>query len=402
MQKDLGHLWWNGVRRIGRAQRNQGKKLVRKLLKASRTKPEAKPRAKPGTVLSRASGATARRVPAPTPIKSSGTWARFSHSSSFLDGIVPRRRMTYWLFVPAGLKQSPMPLVVMLHGCEQSATQFAQGTRMNLLAGKKGFAVLYPQQSVRANPQRCWNWYDKATQCGGGDVRMIAGVILKVLEKFPIDRSRVYIGGMSAGAAMANIVALHYPQLIAAVGLHSGAVFGAAHSPLGAIMVMQRGAGPADEFAMHDTIGDAENPTRMPAILIHGRRDYVVRSVNMTQVAQRFRVMNELSGKGSEPVIREHPRVVGKSRSRNAYTFHDYYDQRKLMLRVCEISELGHAWSGGDASLRFNDGDGPDASLLMWNFFAGHQRLTPIQAAEVLPGKARFPLLGGSPRSVID
>lgn len=175
MLKSIRRLWWNGVKRIGRAQQSQNKKLLRSLLKVSKIKPIAKPkaksRAKPRTSLARPSRALAKPVAALISSQPDGLWGRSYHSSTIVDGIVPLRRMEYWLYVPDGVKKSSMPLVVMLHGCEQSATQFAQGTRMNLLASKKGFAVLYPQQSSKANSHRCWNWYDKATQDGAATSR---------------------------------------------------------------------------------------------------------------------------------------------------------------------------------------------------------------------------------------
>ena len=136
-----------------------------------------------------------------------------------------------------------LPLIVMLHGCDQTATLFAQGTRMNQLAEAAGYAVLYPQQAVSTHPHRCWKWYDRATQQGGGDVPMIVGIINKVIASYPIDRSRIYICGISAGAGMANIVALNHPELFAGLGLHSGPIFGAGHSTIGALAVMQHGAG---------------------------------------------------------------------------------------------------------------------------------------------------------------
>ncbi|WP_394777961.1 alpha/beta hydrolase family esterase, partial [Undibacterium sp.] len=153
--------------------------------------------------------------------------------------------MRYWLYLPNAAPSSApssaagKPLLIMLHGCEQSAGDFSEGTRMNQLAGDKGYAVLYPQQSLQAHANRCWKWYDPPTQRGAGDIALIAKMIRDTIEKHAIDPRRVYVCGISAGAAMAQILALTHPDLIAAVGMHSGPVFGVSRTPMGAYGVMQ-------------------------------------------------------------------------------------------------------------------------------------------------------------------
>lgn len=301
-------------------------------------------------------------------------WLASYFSSFEVDGILPARRMRYWLYLPENAPVSPLPLVVMLHGCEQTASEFAQGTRMNSLAEKKGFAVLYPQQSRTAHPHRCWAWYKRAIQNGDGEAKMIAGMIEKVVRINELDGSRVYLAGLSAGAAMANIVALNYPHLIAAVGLHSGTVFGAAYSRMGAYNVMQYGASHLIDAAIHSAVKKCSAFPVMPAILIHGRQDTIVRPVNLMQLTRQFKLLDHLSVENREPIVlKEKQPASGLPRSKT-YQTDEYYAGKKLVLKMCEVFNLDHAWSGGDCALRFNACKGPDASKMMWDFFVKHRR----------------------------
>ncbi|MDB5959339.1 MAG: depolymerase esterase [Massilia sp.] len=277
-------------------------------------------------------------------------------------------RMRYWLYLPASAAPGvPLPLAVMLHGCEQSAADFADGTRMNLAAEKAGYAVLYPQQSAVNHPQRCWKWYDRATQQGGGDAALIAAVVRAVLAAYPIDRRRVYIGGISAGAAMANIVALNFPGLFAALGMHSGPVFGAGHSRIGALGVMQHGAAARAEEAIAEVLLRQSGPAHLPTLVIHGEDDAVVRPVNQMQLAGQALHLNALGGESVEKLTEK-----AATRRTRAHLMRDVYRGRKLMLRMVRIAGLKHAWSGGDERFKFNAAAGPDASKLFLDFFSRH------------------------------
>ncbi|MFA9215994.1 MAG: PHB depolymerase family esterase [Sphingomonadaceae bacterium] len=322
----------------------------------------------PGSRTSAPRARTAPRI-APAP----GKWLAAHLSLAAGAGAASARRMSYWLYLPsqlpAAVTQDGIPLLVMLHGCHQTATQFAQGTRMNQLAERMGYAVLYPQQLVSTQSQRCWKWYDRATQEGGGDARMIVAIIDKVRAQYPIDGRRIYIGGLSAGAGMANIIALNHPELIAAVGLHSGPVFGAGHNTIGALGVMQHGGGIRAEGAIRELLARKPQFPNMPAILIQGQNDSVVRPINQIQLTQQSLALNHLP-----PLAR--PKVTIKAGGRNnPHQIHDFYVGRKLMLRVARIAQLEHAWSGGDPELAYNAKAGPDASKMMMDFFARHQRL---------------------------
>ncbi|MES2537689.1 MAG: PHB depolymerase family esterase [Pseudomonadota bacterium] len=367
MLKGLSRLWLRGLKKAGKVQKSQSRKLVKSLLAvpAAARPPRAKPVSRKAPAAKVPLGLAAIRLP--------GKWLASYHSTFADDGALPARRMNYWLYLPGAGTAMP-PLVVMLHGCEQTAVQFSQGTRMNQLAEEKGFAVLYPQQSLRGHPNRCWHWYEKSTQDGGGDVAMIASIIEKVVRKHAMDRSRVYIAGLSAGASMANIVALNFPHLIAAVGMHSGTVFGAGHSRMGAYAVMQTGAGKLLDGPIKMVMDRVADFPPMPAILLHGQADRVVRPINLAQSAHQFRMLNRLTPQGEKPVALKAGGKPGSRQPAHAYKIYDHYAGRKLMLRVCDVIGLEHEWSGGDGTIRFNSGAGPDASKLMWDFFARHQR----------------------------
>jgi poly(hydroxyalkanoate) depolymerase family esterase len=369
MRKSLSSLWLKSFKRISKVQQRQGRDLLQSLLgtpapakrkrvgavkkvltsigllqapSASRAAVRSKPAkpvktaksAKPVSMTSKLRSPaqktlSARAVPA------QGQWLRSFHLE-LADGLAPPRRMDYWLFVPsrpASEQKKPMPLVVMLHGCTQTANDFAQGTRMNALAQRKGFAVLYPQQLATVDHNRCWHWHLRATQQGGGEVRWVVGAIEKVMKSWPIDASRVYVAGLSAGAALAQIVALRHPNLIAAVGLHSAPVFGTVDSRMGAFSAMQHGSSHSLVKAVDDMALSPEFPG-MPAILVQGDADKVVRSVNLMQLAQQFRLVNHL-GDAATPAIAKQvaARLTGRS-PRHGYEVLDYVAGRTSQVRV--------------------------------------------------------------------
>ncbi len=411
MLKALSRLWLRGLARAGKAQQKHAKKVFKNLLSA----PKIVTKTKIKTLSQIAKGAGFGRVITPPATvraragKSSskaetgwaalpGKWLASYYSASLPDGgLVSARRMAYYLYLPAQFPKRKdaettgegWPLIVMLHGCRQTAPEFSQGTRMNQIADKKGIAVLYPQQSLRANAHRCWEWYDKATQNGGGDVRLIVGMIEKVMEKYPIDKTRIYLCGMSAGAAMAHIVALTRPDLIAAIGLHSGPMFGAGHSTMGAYSVMQHGASKRVGPAIAEVRQQHPVSPTMPTILIHGKIDTIVRPINQSQLVQQCLLLNHLTAENMRPAVVKPGVRTGRNPCK-AVEVRDAYRGRTLLLRTINIAQLEHAWSGGDERLAFNSAAGPDASKMMVNFFARHRRfntLRPLLLTPILQAK---------------
>jgi len=343
-------------------------KLVAKSAPPRGAVPAEAPAARPKRTRSLADGAqarTRRRARDYTP-PATGKWLASHHSMLAPPG--PVRRMSYWLYLPERVS-GPAPLLVMLHGCEQSATQFAQGTRMNQLAEKAGVAVLYPQQAVSQHPHRCWKWYDRATQQGGGDVQMIVAIVERVRDRYPIDPERIYVCGLSAGAGMACALALNHPQLFAALGVHSGPVFGAGHGAAGALAAMQHGAPARYDDAIEELF--RRNPAfpGMPTLLVQGSEDTVVRPVNQDQLARQAMLYNRVA-----PGSRMEVQHVPAKRGFRAIAIRDVYRGDELVLRVAQIQGLAHAWSGGDPRLPFNTAGGPDAGKMMLDFFSRHQR----------------------------
>ncbi|MGV8805645.1 MAG: extracellular catalytic domain type 1 short-chain-length polyhydroxyalkanoate depolymerase [Polaromonas sp.] len=386
MTKSLTSLWLKSIRRVNKAQQAQGSKLFKSLLKPVKVPKALKPRPlkaaqilkkpKPAARMAkpRSKPATAPKIPATSLQGLPGRWQKSIFTLPGV-GLASARRMLYWLYLPSGVVVQSRALVVMLHGCKQSATDFAISTRMNQLAEKKGFAVLYPQQSATADAHRCWHWYKRATQQGQGDVSLIAEMVRQVQRKHGLDATRTYVAGLSAGAGLAAILALRHPQLIAAAGLHSAPVFGTADSPLSGFQAMQQGASLAYRERAHEFAASQPQFTGIAVMLIHGRSDPVVRRVNIDQLTTQFAIVNAPLLSSSEPVQRAY---AGRSSGRkplHAYKTSTYYAGRKPQVVKCEIDALGHAWSGGDASVPFSVAPGPDATQLLWSFFSQHQRV---------------------------
>lgn len=418
MPKSLTQLLLKSLRRMGKAQQAQGTKLFKSLLpklsklpklpKSARVqalklaKPKPVKRAAPARP---AKTGAAKSLPAPKSTRSGtapassasaaglpGKWQKFYFSwpgAGLLAGGAAGQRMLYWLYLPSGAAAVPRPLVVMLHGCQQTAEGFATSTRMNQLAERKGFAVLYPQQSLASDSHRCWHWYKRTTQQGLGDIESIAALIAQVQARHRLDTSRTYAAGISAGAALAAILALRCPQLIAAVGLHSAPVYGTSDSPMSGFRTMQQGASAAYRESVREFIEGQTQFPGMPVMLVHGKRDAVVRPINADQLMAQFVIVNGALITSVEPVQRRYEARHGGSSPRRSYQTATYYAGRKPQLVKCEIDSLGHAWSGGDGQAAFSAPGGPDATLLMWTFFSRQQRVPlviPAVHAAAKPG----------------
>lgn len=253
----------------------------------------------------------------------------------------PAGRRDFRLYVPASAASGARGLVLMLHGCTQSPQDFAVGTGMNALAEAHGLLVAYPAQTATHNANACWNWFRPEHQRrDAGEPAILAGLTRALVDEFSVPPGRVYVAGLSAGGAMAAVMGETYPEIFAAVGVHSGLATGSATDVLSAFAAM-RGA--------PDAQAPAPSGARPPTIIFHGTSDAIVHPSNAARVA---------AGAGG-------PTTAGALAGRSVVPRPDGSPGVELWL----VEGLGHAWSGGDPAGSYTDPTGPDASAEMLRFF---------------------------------
>jgi poly(hydroxyalkanoate) depolymerase family esterase len=279
--------------------------------------------------------------------------------------------------VPHGLDRRRLaPLVCMLHGCTQDPATFAAATLMNDAADRHGFVVVYPAQDRGENPQGCWNWFlPEHQRRDAGEPAAIAGIIRELIDttsQSAIDPGRIFVAGLSSGGAMAAILAACYPDLFAAVAVHSGLAYGSASSVGAAFAAMARGSGDADARgrAAHAAMGPRARP--VPTMVIHGDADHTVAPVNATEVLRQSMIANHLAAPETERQDVGHPSTCapGEAGGGLSYTRSRWTDRRgRVIHELLEVHGLGHAWSGGKAGGSYTDARGPDAAAAIWGFF---------------------------------
>jgi poly(hydroxyalkanoate) depolymerase family esterase len=291
---------------------------------------------------------------------------------------LPHRRLRFLVHTPRGAEpQTAIPLVCMLHGCTQDAAGLAAVTRMNEAADRHGFAVLYPQQDREQNPQCCWNWFLPEHQSrGAGEPAAIVNTVREVIgtvSPWTIDRRRVFVAGLSAGGAMATILAATYPDLFAAVAVHSGIAYGAATNVGAAFAAMARGT---DQVALGDAVHAAMgvHARAVPTIVIHGTADQTVAPRNADQVLGQAIAGNRLAAPQTCGEL-DITRPSTTSRGSGDGDGHPYLRARwtdsrgALMHELLTVEGLGHAWSGGAPGHPYSDPRGPSAAEAIWRFF---------------------------------
>ncbi|WP_301301421.1 extracellular catalytic domain type 1 short-chain-length polyhydroxyalkanoate depolymerase [Methylorubrum extorquens] len=262
----------------------------------------------------------------------------------------------YDLLVPSGYNGAPLPLVVMLHGSSQSSRDFAIGTGMDRLAEEQSFLVAYPDQPRSANLGKSWNWFRNEDQKRDeGEPSILAGLTREIMAAFNVDPARVYVAGLSSGGAAAAVMALAYPDIYAAVGIHSGLAGGSAGSMSVAFSTMRRGALLRPRQATHP----------LPTIVFHGDRDTTVSPVNGDQAIAQAQPDGDLNI----------TTVEGRSSCGMAYTRTILTEpDGKWSSEQWVLHGGGHAWAGGHPSGSHTDPTGPDASREMLRFFMTHAK----------------------------
>jgi len=298
--------------------------------------------------------------PAHSPVHKHGLF----EAHTFANGAGSR---TYKLYIPSHYSGKAMPLVIMLHGCSQSPDDFATGTHMNEVAEEQTFLVAYPAQPQSANITKCWNWFNHGNQLRDhGEASLIAGITRQIMETHSIDATRIYVAGLSAGGAAAAIMGRVYPDLYAAIGVHSGLACGAARDMVSALTAMRQGGHPAHDEGMDHAGGIVAVPT----IVFHGDADTTVHPSNGAYVIAQAKAHANLAKKVHE----------ARTASGLAYTHIVETDKRgQPMLEQWILHGAGHAWSGGSGG-SFTEPRGPDASREMIRFFLQHRLARAVAA----------------------
>ena len=388
MQKSFGQAMRNATRLIGTGKLLNATRLIQRALSGDtpqvrpQVRPHVSPQPNPHSKGEPVPAANDPQVEAPPPQviilpapaqpgQNSGsekTNPAPSRSASFTQHQFKFEGDTYpyRLYVPSANSASDntrMPLVVLLHGCKQDALDFSNGTAMNALAEEHQVMVLYPEQITSANALRCWNWFEPGhQQAERGEPGMIAALTQKVMQQHGADPQRVYIAGLSAGGAMAAVMAGLHPEMFAAVGVHSGLAAGAARDVMSAFGAMRTGA-------------KGRSQPALPTIIFHGAADKTVHPDNSDHITDA--ALAGLAAAGLKLVKTQ--TTLGHNKSdkteRVVYSTAD----GKPYIENWRIDDGVHAWSGGDAAGSYTDPEGPSASAAMLAFFLQH-RLPDIKA----------------------
>ena len=269
------------------------------------------------------------------------------------------------------------PLLVLLHGCRQSPEEIAAGTRITALADEHDWLILLPRQTKDANVWGCWNWFDHRTASGKGEADLVAAQVRRVRRLYRAHPRRMFVVGMSSGACLAAVLGLRFAKLFAAVGVHSGVACGAASSPATALKILATGpdtdiAAIAREVREHT----ASRALPLPLCVIHGGRDEVVAERNAVEVLRQYLLFNgyPLPSDAARGGLPRSDASHTTTLSGRTICTDDYRAGGRLIARLIRVAELGHAWSGGDGDLAYNDARPPEATALFGDFFAQQAR----------------------------
>ena len=300
-------------------------------------------------------------------------WQEFIYSG-------PTGSRPYFVYTPSTYRTGvAVPLVVMLHGCTQNAVDFALGTQMNSLAEQQNFIVVYPQQINAANQYLCWNWFTTSNQVrNSGESAIIAGIVQNMVQntaQWTIDANRVYVAGLSAGAALAVILGVTYPDVFAALGIHSGLEYQAAINQNTALRANRNGGPNPRQQAIVAYEAMGSNARVVPTIVFHGSNDLVINPINGDQVVQQWMYTDIAASNGSYTADFNAPTttITGQVPKGRSYITASWQDANGVEIQeYWKISGMGHAWSGGNYRGSYTDPQGPDATSAIYQFFMDH------------------------------
>jgi poly(hydroxyalkanoate) depolymerase family esterase len=312
-------------------------------------------------------------TPTPTPTPPPGGGATPGKGTSFSGTYTNAAgSRAYRGYVPSTYKAgTPVPLLVVLHGCTESADVFRQLTRFDELAEAKGFLVVFPEQPKSANNQNCWNFFqDAQTHRGTGEPSLIAGITDWVGQHYSVDSHRIYVAGLSAGGAMASVMAATYPDVYAAIGIGSGCEYAATATCAG-----YKSADPAAAAqAAYKEMGTRARA--MPVISFSGDKDTTVPPVNADQLLQQWQLTADLADDGAtngSVLSKPTSTISGQVPNGLSYTVRSYGDaQTNELVQYWVVNGMSHAWSGGCSCQPYAEPKGPDATAAMYAFFVKH------------------------------
>lgn len=286
----------------------------------------------------------------------------------------------YYLFTPSKYDgKKALPLMVMLHGCFQTAEDFARDTGMNTVAEEKGFAVLYPEQTYQDNPWKCWNWFEMENlERGSGELAIVAGMLSDLKGKMVLDTKHVYSAGLSAGGAFAANLATCYSDVFAGAGIQSGVEYMAATTEAEAHEILKSGPNRTVKetgLAAAKCAGNKAQP--LAIVALHGAKDPFVNPVNATRIVESFTVMNDqlddgtLNQSQTTKVLSEKEEQVAKGYK---YITKTFGNSQQAHIKLVMIKDMQHGWSGSARYGAYADPRGPNASRAIWEFVSQFSR----------------------------
>ena len=312
-----------------------------------------------------------RRAPPPPGRFEEGSKFSWRGLLAVAPWIWPRR--DYLVYVPGGhpnLFWRRRPMLVLVHGCRQTAEDIAKGSRITALADELDCLVLLPKQNPKANQWGCWNWFDTRTAAGGGETAILGAQIRAARRHYRVHRKRVFAAGMSSGAGLVQVLSLHNSGLLAGAFLHSGIAAGAARSPLTALDVLKNGPD-TDVVRIANAAREADHAAHdVPTLVVQGTEDDVVAPMNATEIVRQVLAFAQFPG------VQSAPAALPAATHESHHTTHDgrrvttreWRHGPRLLARLVLVDGLAHAWTGGDSSLPYNDAHAPAATDLMREF----------------------------------